>query len=121
LENVEQKLLTFESRMQTKTDHDLVDQVASLFTKEKRIGDAILMGLKEIKVRRLYAAMGYPSLFDMLVKHFKLSESSTYTRLQALKLIEAVPEVQGDLFTGALSLTNAALAQGFIQQSKPNE
>jgi hypothetical protein len=118
MEIFEQQLLVFESKLQAMTDHELVGQVSSLFAREKRIGDAILLGLKEIKVRRIYVDLGYPSLFEMLVKHFRLSESSTYTRLQALKLIEAVPEVQGDLFTGALSLTNAALAQSFIQQSE---
>jgi len=41
--------------------------------------------------------MGYSSLFEMLIQHFNLSESSTYTRLQALKLMDTIPEIQDDL------------------------
>lgn len=118
MENLDDQMTAFETRLQSLKDADLVTQVQSLFRREKRIGDAILLGLKEIKSRRLFAAMGYPSLFEFLVKHFSLSESATYQRLQALKLIEAVPEVQGDLFTGTLSLSNAALVQSFIQNQE---
>jgi 5-methylcytosine-specific restriction endonuclease McrA len=118
VENFEAQITAFETRLQLLNDTDLVKQVQNLFQKEKRLGDAILLGLKEIKARRVFAAMGYPSLFEFLVKHFGLSESATYQRLQALKLIEAVPEVQHDLFDGTLSLSNAALVQSFIQNQE---
>jgi 5-methylcytosine-specific restriction endonuclease McrA len=112
------ELTAFENRLQSLNDTELVMQVQGLLQREKRIGDAILLGLKEIKARRVFAALGYPSLFEFLVKHFGLSESATYQRLQALKLIEAVPEVQNDLFNGTLSLSNAALVQSFIQSEE---
>jgi len=118
MENRDVQMTAFETRLQSLNDADLVTQVQSLFQREKRIGDAIILGLKEIKSRRLFAAMGYSSLFEFLVKHFGLSESASYQRLQALKLIEAVPEVQGDLFAGTLSLSNAALVQSFIQNQE---
>jgi len=118
METVTQQLKKFEIKIQSLGDQDLVQTLQKLLEREKRIGDAILLALKEIRTRRIYAAMGYSSLFEMLVKHFKLSESSTYSRLQALKLMDAVPEVQADLASGDLSLSNAALIQGFIQRSE---
>jgi 5-methylcytosine-specific restriction endonuclease McrA len=118
MENFDAQISAFETRLQSLTDTDLVKQVQNLFQREKRLGDAILLGLKEIKARRVFAAMGYPSLFEFLVKHFGLSESATYQRLQALKLIEAVPEVQAHLLDGTLSLSNAALVQSFIQNQE---
>lgn len=121
MENVDNQLMTFENRLQSLTDKELLLQVQNLFQREKRLGDAILLGLKEIKARRVFAALGYPSLFEFLVKHFGLSESATYQRWQALKLIEAVPEVQGDLFNGTLSLSNAALVQSFIQNQEKQQ
>ncbi|MGZ3771644.1 MAG: hypothetical protein ACXVCP_18875 [Bdellovibrio sp.] len=65
---MDQQLHAFEGKVKALDDKDLVEQVYQLFNREKRIGDAILLGLKEIKTRRLFAAMGYSSLFEMLVK-----------------------------------------------------
>lgn len=111
-----QQLTTFETQLQNLKDQDLVIQVENLLNREKRIGDAILLALKEINARRIYAAMGYPSLFYLLVRHFKLSETAAYTRLQALRLMETVPGVQANMLKGELSLNNAALIQSFVQR-----
>lgn len=86
MEKLEQKLKEFETKIRTLNDQDLVKQMQSLLEREKRLGDAILLALREIRDRRIDAAMGYGSLFEMLVKYFKLSESSAYTRLQAIKI-----------------------------------
>jgi hypothetical protein len=118
METLTEQLKNYELKIQSLKDQDLLQTLQKLLDREKRIGDAILLALKEIRTRRLYAAMGYSSLFEMLVKHFNLSESSTYTRLQALKLMDAIPEIQEDLTKGDLSLSNAALVQGFIQRNE---
>ena len=57
-------------------DKDLVEQLKRLLEREKKIGDAVLLNLQEIKTRRLYASMGYSSLFDMLVQYFGLSATA---------------------------------------------
>ncbi|MGZ3785523.1 MAG: hypothetical protein ACXWR0_13325 [Bdellovibrio sp.] len=115
---MDQQLQSFEGKVHTLDDKDLIEQVRLLFNREKRIGDAILLGLKEIKQRRLFAALGYSSLFEILVKFYNLSETSNYQRVNALKLIESLPEAQEALFNGEVSLSNAALAQSFIQRSE---
>ncbi|MGZ3770412.1 MAG: hypothetical protein ACXVCP_12775, partial [Bdellovibrio sp.] len=115
---MDQQLQAFEGKVQTLDDKDLVEQIRQLFNREKKIGDAILLGLKEIKQRRLFAAMGYSSVFEMLVKFYHLSETASYQRVNALKLIESVPEAQEALFNGEVSLSNAALVQSFIQRSE---
>ena len=106
------------------SNSQLTDHLYRLFQKEKQIGDSILLVLKEIKNRRIYASLGYSSLFEMLVRHFHLSETSSYQRLNALKLMESVPAAAKEIFNGDLSLTNAATLQSFIQriekeQNKP--
>lgn len=118
METATEQLKKFEIKIQSLGDQDLVQTLQKLLEREKRVGDAILLALKEIRNRRIYAAMGYSSPFEMLVKHFHLSESSSYTRLQALKLMDTIPEIQADLASGDLSLSNAALVQGFIQRSE---
>ncbi|MGZ3771650.1 MAG: HNH endonuclease [Bdellovibrio sp.] len=115
---MDQQLSSFEEKVKTLNDQNLVEQVRQLFHREKRLGDAILLGLKEIKERRIYAAMGYSNLFEMLVKFYHLSETASYQRVNALKLIESIPEAQDALFNGEVSLSNAAMVQSFIQRSE---
>ncbi|MGZ3771502.1 MAG: HNH endonuclease [Bdellovibrio sp.] len=115
---MDQQLYSFEEKVKTLNDQNLVEQVRQLFHREKRLGDAILLGLKEIKERRIYAAMGYSNLFEMLIKFYHLSETASYQRVNALKLIESVPEAQDVLFNGEVSLSNAAMVQSFIQRSE---
>lgn len=99
-------------------DAELIEKVGLLFLREKNVGDVILLGLREIKARRIFAALGYSSLFEMLVKHYGLSESSSYVRLNAIKLMESFPEAEGAIFGGEVTLTNAALAQSFIHRAE---
>jgi len=107
--------------LQKLSDSQLTDYLHRLFLKEKQIGDSILLVLKEIKYRRIYASLGYSSLFEMLVRHFHLSETSSYQRLNALKLMESVPAVAKEIFNGDLSLTNAATLQSFIQRTEKEQ
>jgi 5-methylcytosine-specific restriction endonuclease McrA len=114
---MDEQLKNFEYRMQLMADAELLQQVGNLFAREKKIGDAILLGLKEIKMRKLHLAYGYSSLFEMLVKYFHLSETASYQRINSLKLIDQVPEAQEAIFSGEISLTNAALVQSFFQKT----
>ncbi|MGZ3772421.1 MAG: hypothetical protein ACXVCY_01725 [Pseudobdellovibrionaceae bacterium] len=41
---MDQQLQSFEGKVQTLDNKDLVEQVRQLFNREKRIGDAILLG-----------------------------------------------------------------------------
>ena len=109
-------LLAFEQKVKTISNAELLQHMTHLFQREKKIGDAILLGLKEIKHRRLFAEMGYSSLFEFLNKYFKLSETGCYQRIQCLKLIESASEVQDSLFKGEVTLANLASAQTLITQ-----
>ena len=72
METGTEQLKKFEIKLQSLGDQELLLTLQKLLEREKRIGDAILLALKEIKARRIYAAMGYSSPFEMLVKHFNL-------------------------------------------------
>lgn len=98
------------------TDSALIDQFKNLILREKRLGDLILLNLQEINGRRLYAQLGYASLFEFLVKYFQLSESSAYQRINAMKLIQAVPEARMALASGETNLSTMAATQGFIRK-----
>ena len=111
----------FEANLNQLADKELIEQLKQLFAREKRIGDAILLNLQEINARRLYASMGYSSLFEMLVHYFGLSATAAYQRTAALKLIQAVPEAQVALFNGETNLSNMAATQGFIRKVEADE
>jgi 5-methylcytosine-specific restriction endonuclease McrA len=115
-------LLKFETEVKNLSDSALMNRLSRVFEYEKKCGDAILLGSKEIKARRLYMTAGYASLFNMLVHYFKLSETMAYQRLAALKLIEAVPEAQTALLKNNVNLSTLAEVQSFINKTeKSNE
>jgi hypothetical protein len=66
--------------------------------------------------RRIYAQLGYGSLFEFLVKYFHLSESSAYQRINAMKLIQSLPEARAALVSGETNLSTMAATQGFIRK-----
>lgn len=106
----------YEPNVKALSDERLIEQLKNLFQREKKIGDAILLNLQEINTRRLYAKLGYSSLFEFLVKYFQLSESSAYQRINALKLIQSVPEARTALIKGETNLSTMAATQGFIRK-----
>ncbi|MNL41643.1 hypothetical protein D3C87_1640640 [compost metagenome] len=62
--------------------------------------------------------MGFTSLFECLVKHFKYSEAVAYSRISALKILSAVPVAAQALSSGEVSLTTLSLAQSFIRKQE---
>ena len=62
--------------------------------------------------------MGCASLFVFCVSELKYSEASAYQKLQALKLMDEVPEAEEKLKLGALTLTTAAQVQSFAQRAR---
>lgn len=108
----------FEAKLKKIEDKDLLSQLKALLERERKIGDAILINLREINSRRLYASLGYPSLFEMLVKYFGLSGTAAYQRIGALKLISSVPEAQDALFKGETNLSVMAATQSFIKRTE---
>jgi 5-methylcytosine-specific restriction endonuclease McrA len=111
----------YESQIKLFAKQELIQTAEQLFIKEKKIGDAILVVLGEIQHRRIYSELGFSSLFEMLVKHFKLSESTAYQKINLIKLIKEVPAAKEALLDGSASVSNLVLAQTFINEKKKSE
>jgi hypothetical protein len=88
---------------------ELGDSLERSFESENKFSHVILLHLQELRERRVYAELGYTSLFWMLVKKYKQSESSVYQRLKALDLIRAVPDVQKTMLDGDVTLSSLSL------------
>lgn len=100
------------------SNNELVQSLANYFADDRRINHIILLHLKEIQSRHLYADFGYPNLFTMLIQHFHQSESAANQRIQALRLMNDVPEVANRLIAGKLNLSTLAMAQRQIRREE---
>ncbi len=87
--------------------------------KNERLSTAKVVRLfEEIYVRKLYLSRGYPSLFEMAVKHFGFCAGSAQRRINSMKLLRELPEIEDKIESGELSLTVASTLQGFFVNEK---
>jgi len=110
-EDFKPMLLWFSMKLSHLSDQALLQQTLILVKKEKEILSEILSHLEEVRKRRLFCELGFGSLFQYCVKQLGYSEDQAYRRINALKLIKEVPEVQAQIANGSLTLSNLSLAQ----------
>lgn len=101
-------------------DKTLHDQLISLVRDECELVTKILRHLLEVERRRLYSDFKRSSLFDYAVKELGYSEAQAHRRIQAMRLIKEMPEIEQQIADGTLSLTNAAQAQGLFNRAQRN-
>ncbi len=90
--------------LKLKKDQNLILELKNLVSTERRVLTKILHYLREIEVRKLYLTRGYPSLFAMLTQELGYSESAAGRRIQAMRLIKEIPQVEAKIEKGTLSL-----------------
>lgn len=100
------------------TDENLISRTDILVREEREVLAKVLHHLSEIERRRLFSDYGYKSLFDMAVKRFGYSEDQAYRRIQAMRLLREIPEVEDKICSGELSLTLIGVAQTFFSHEK---
>ena len=104
--------------MKTLTSLELLSRTKTLVLEERRATLALIESLAEIERRRLFAELGFASMWEFATQELGLSEGAAQRRLQAARLLVDVPEVRGKIESGALSLSNAAKVQSFRQAEK---
>jgi hypothetical protein len=82
---------------------------------ERKITNEILQLINEAEERRIHLLRGFPSLFAWLVHGMGYSESSAYRRIEAARLIRAVPAVAEKLQSGELNLTTVTKTRSAIR------
>jgi hypothetical protein len=103
------------------SDQDLLSRTQELVQTERDVLTKVLQHLREINLRRLYSDLGCQSLFEYAVRILKYSEGQAGRRIQAMKLLNEIPELEAKINSGALSLTNISQAQSFFrEQAKDN-
>lgn len=90
---------------------------------EQRSARILLTHLHEIKKRRIYAEVGYSSLWEYAVKGLGFDEAGACQRIRAMELMMTVPEAKKQIEQGTLSIAKAAVVQSHIRSqakdSKP--
>ena len=97
------------------TDQALLASTQELAQNERETLTKILHHLREIERRRIYCDAGCASLFEYAVKCLHYSEGQAGRRIQAMRLIKEVPEIEQKIESGALSLSNISQAQSFFR------
>ena len=100
------------------SDTQLIERVTYLVRRERELVEYLILHLQEIQDRKLYIQMGFTSLFECLVRHFKYSEAVAYARISALKILTAVPDAAEALNSGEVNLTTLSLTQSFIRKQE---
>lgn len=93
---------------------DLEQELIECVRRERGCSVEVLRYLRAVD----YKASGYSSLFSYCTKRLGYSEPEAQVRVRAVRLIIALPEVEGYLRKGELSLSVAALVQGVVRREK---
>jgi hypothetical protein len=94
--------------MKKLNDQQLVESTRMAIQASREALVQVLRHFKEIESRRLWIHAG--SLYKYLSRTFELTDDQVYPRLQAMRLMNAIPEVEQKLEDGQLSVTNALKA-----------
>ncbi len=97
------------------SNDELLFRTENLVQTERKIMHLVLTHILEIMNRRLYADLGFDSMYSMMIKKYGYSESSALRRIDAAKLLRAVPEVANRLKSGTLNLSQAVQLQKCLE------
>ena len=97
------------------SNDELLFRTENLVQTERKIMHLVLSHILEIMDRRLYADMGFDSMYTMMTKKYGYSEPSALRRIDAAKLLRKVPDVAERLKAGTLNLSQAVLLQKCLE------
>lgn len=100
------------------SNEEILSRLERLTKSERKITHLILWHLLEVETRRLYLKLNYDSLYQYLTKHLGYSESASYDRIQAMRVLKQVPSVASKIEEGSLNLTQLVRVEQSLKQEK---
>ena len=100
------------------SDSELHEKTKSLARKEREILTQVLWHLQEVDRRKLFSAMKYRSLHEYATKELGYAEDQAYRRINAMRLLREVPEIEEKIDTGKITLTAISKAQTFFRKTE---
>jgi hypothetical protein len=98
------------------SDEALLIQTKKVAFEERKMTLQVLHHLKEVSFRRLFARIGYSSLHQYTIHELGYCGSSASHRVDAMRLLSDIPEIEKKIEEGDLSLTTIAKAQTFFKK-----
>lgn len=102
------------------TNVELLSKTKEIASQERKIQVELLWHLLEIQKRKLYLEIGFPSLYEYVVKELGYGHGAAYRRIQSMRLLESVPDVAEKIEEGSINLSTASQIQNFIKSEKKN-
>lgn len=99
-------------------DQQLIASTDKLVGEERRITLEVLQHLREIEVRRLFVDLGFDSMYKYCTQRLKYSEGEAQRRLSSARLLRELPEIESQIQSGDLNLTNLSAVQSFVRAEK---
>jgi hypothetical protein len=106
-----------ENKLSRLTDTQLEERLKQCVAKELEMKIQILHLLAEVEKRRL-CSHSHPSLFEYCVKVLKYSGGSAQRRIDTMRAMKLMPEIEQKLNTGDLQMVVVSQAQAFFRQKK---
>jgi len=100
------------------TDEELWSKAIIEAKLERNSTLRVIAFVEEINFRRLHLKRGYSSLHQYLVKVLKYSDGCASRRINAMKLVQELPETRKSIENGSLNLTTASQIQLVIEKKK---
>ena len=104
--------------LKTISDSELHSETMTAAGNEKSATLSLLVHLAEIDARKLFASMGYASLWEYTHKVLQYSESQSSERVNSMRLMVRVPEVKKEIEAGRLNLTTTAKLATHVNREK---
>jgi hypothetical protein len=98
------------------SNQELLGRMDKLVRTERKITHLVLNHINEVETRRLYAELGFDSMFSYLTGRCGYGEDSAYRRLQGARLLKKTPEIAEKLKEGSLNLTQLTQIQKCLKQ-----
>ena len=100
------------------TSENLLTQIKQVVREERTATTVVLYHLLEVERRRLFASLGYSSLFDYAVRELGYCKASAYQRISAARALREIPEIEKKIDEGVLNLTLISKAQTVCRQER---
>ncbi len=97
------------------TNQELNHKIQSTVREERRATVEVLRLLREIERRMVYAELGFPSLFAYCTVELGYSEAAASRRIEAMRAMRDVAEIEEKIESGELSLSTVAQARVAIR------
>lgn len=100
------------------SNSELLVRLEKLAQSERKITHLVLWHINEMESRKLYAGLGFGSMYEYLTKQLGYGESSAYRRIQSARLLKQIPHLEEKLEDGSLNLTQLTQVQRCLKEEK---